>query len=129
MSAWCLSLMTSIEGSFLLGFIQTVTLILLAKNKGSQLLLHDGEACSYVSHPSYQIIGLKLITLVLFFDNMAITSGFVHMLSLPPAHVQGYTEVICVSMLSGTLMLKLNIRFRVRSFRNHSFHARSKSVV
>lgn len=40
-------------------------------------------ACS--SHPSYQIISLRLVRWwVLVLDNMAVTAGIIHMLNFPP---------------------------------------------
>lgn len=43
--------MTSIEGSSRVDLIQTMTLIFLVKNKGSQLLSCDGEMCSWCLTP------------------------------------------------------------------------------
>lgn len=43
--------MTSIEGRSRLDLVQTMTLMLLVKNKGSQLLFHDGEMCSWCLTP------------------------------------------------------------------------------
>lgn len=51
MSNWFLSILTSVDGSSLLGLIQTMTLIFLMKNKGSQLLFKEAEACIFCLTP------------------------------------------------------------------------------
>lgn len=78
--------MTSIEGNSLLDLIQTMTLIFLVKNEGSQLLFHDGETYSWCLTPvisNYQPETGNVVMLVS--DNMAVTAGFVHVLNLLPA--------------------------------------------